>query len=1045
VNRAIARLNPFDDSPPIIVEWTEGMTLRDIVERVHPEDWFWEVGEVFVYRGGGVKKYKPDIWRYAKPRPNSFIELRCTINGGKAGRIAMVLASVALSVVLPGIGTAISGALVTAGLGATTAGLLGSIGAGAFGLGVMLGLNALTPPPSQNQTNNGQRELASAGISGNALTPGEYVAGVLGRIRVSPQIVAPVFTTLEDDDLFTHGLFAVANDCLGEDVMINGVRAAEIPRLQMEIIPGDGSNPDTFLSSKTVVHGGSAVLSNFDLENEQPSYDHVKNQLVPTDSDPKKIPFRKPATANEFVLRLLFESGIFRTTDGASGAVPIRIFLRKRGDVLWRSLPEIHIKDTKGSGAFRREIKLMWTPPPPGFSFSFNNALDVYMAYSRVAVGEIHEYVADPYFNQFGDMPVDAVPVLSDYTSGAVTVSASSEFSSSFRIWYAFDGSSTTTAWAPTLNSLPAWIQVDHGSGNTKTIKSISIWPDSTGSNYNKYPKNAQLEGSNDGTVWTLIHDMPNSDSKFFNENVTFVAPFRFHRLTILENNGASSQEIRIGRILLSEEYTHTQVYPSTLPNTTTLRSLAANVHLNYTGATIYLDPQQWPEDEYEVQIQRGWAYVAANLLTNGGADYSYIGSPTFAHFFVSRLLSGFWIVTEGQKTIQSKTIIETTTAVHYQRPIRAALEARLTRIAIRVPNMNVNSVSAVFTSKFRNKTDGQWDSLPSPTRNPASAYRDLLLTQQHNARPVPGEVMDESSLEAAYDWCDVEGYTCDAVIQNKSVSETLKLIASTARSSVRRADLWGWVIDRDRSLDTIEAMLTPETSRDQGTTKTFDKIPHGLRITYLDEDDDWQQKEVMVYRDGYSSDTAIDVVAMTFEGVTSLSRATSLALFMLRQMYLRNVKYTREVGREGKLYARGTLFGIADEVIFKHAYYGLVKSFITDGSNNVTGLTVYGVIPLSKSAEAISDTEGALGTFGCNIRQAGGLIVTRQIVEQVDTSTITFTTHAGPLSLYDLEQPVGIGPLGFEQIRAILHTKQYNGNDRWLLTLLPEAPLLHT
>lgn len=91
----------------------------------------------------------------------------------------------------------------------------------------------------------------------------------------------------------------------------------------------------------------------------------------------------------------------------------------------------------------------------------------------------------------------DAVPKMSGYTNGDVTISASSEIVSLGPSWRAFDNDFTDSGSIWWTNTIPAWINVNFGSGNAKTITSYSVRASKVAVELDNAPKSWRLIGSN--------------------------------------------------------------------------------------------------------------------------------------------------------------------------------------------------------------------------------------------------------------------------------------------------------------------------------------------------------------------------------------------------------------------------------------------------------------------------------------------------------------------------------------------------------------------
>lgn len=1018
---AVAHVNPFDPKGHILIDVAPGQTLAEVVRHERLPRHYHEHARVKICRRNSARwvEYDRSLWPHTRIKDGTLIVLQPDIEGGKVGRIVGALATVAL-------------AFATGGL---AAGLLAGVGVGAQLLGGLL-----TPKPERPKQAAKQEPLSQAGISINDIRRGETVPAVIGRIAYAPDHLVPPYVTLEKAKVWSHAMVGCHGRCLIEDVRINDVPWADVPGAVVETFEGSGGEGDSILSENTYFMDPIAramKIGNFTLSVVDTEETQLKDQLTPDNSLPPWQHFFTNGIADEATIRLAFPSSI-TSTAGAEHAVALRIEIRERGTETWKKLPVVHIRDIKQQGGFRADIRLRW-----GFDGAqWLNAYDSYnafAAYMRTASGQPFEYEAEAYFDPAGLANSNLAPTMTSNSTGGVTTSASANNTDA---WLASDNN-TSTEWEITVGDLPAWWKIDFGAGNEQTLRRIRFTPVSLA--VDGRPSHFKWSASNDDVTYV---DMVEGDERgepimqppynFRNDTA-----YRYWKLDIYASHHAT-----VVALPAMFFYDNNATANGNQTNALVGTNLANYVRTREDGCDIYLDPNQgWTRGEYEIRVQRSIAFAYASL-TYSDTVYQYAGASSGAWFFTYSTSSPYTARLRQDDINSDMTVDEFITGL-YERPIAASVEPFLARIVARAPDIVINSISATFTRYAREWNGATWVDTMVPTRNPASHWRDALLFEQNTATPLPGEILDEASLEAFYDHCETNGFTCDTVVRDRSVADVLALLGACSRTSPRQSDLWGVVIDQDRSGDPLTELLTPETSRDEGATITYERVPHGLRVSYLDEDDNFIEKETEVYRAGFSAETATDIEAVQYDGITSLAKATAQAEYDLGQLYHRNIEFTRTVGIEGRFLARGQKIGIADEVIGRHCYWGLVKRLITSGSN-VTGLELYGTAKLSGSLSdigmsgdisGISDFSTFTGSFGACVRMKDGTTITAAISDTADTETITFTSPVdNTAGLFATMQPVGIGPLGREVIPVILRHKVPIGDEQWRLTLVPEA-----
>jgi hypothetical protein len=1073
---SVARFSPFGPEHSIRFDWSPGMSLAAIARRAIEAmekhvgkpgvyDWFLDVGIIRVCG----KAYERALWPHIKPKANTIVDLMPPVPGnGKVGRIGLILASVALTVATAGIA---NGALVGVLGTSFAAGTIGAnLAAGLFGLAGSRLLAKLTPRPRLSGEGASRRELSQGGISGNIVARGDYLFAVIGRMRVSPHLVIPSYTILEGDRIWVHAMAGVAGRCKIEDVKINGIDASAIARLQIETIEGDGGTASSFLSGQTIVDRPlNVVLSEFDTITDKGLNENLSNQTDPNDSLPRWHRLQIPEDAIDFKVRVLCEGGIVSSQTGAAYCVPFRMRMRLKGSSTWRNLPTIHMQDSKGVGPFRREITLTRRPVLPGSkAVGRNDDFDICHAFWRTSPGTALEYTADNYFRQDRTKLNNILPAFTGNTTGGATITATSFYGTFYEPWRAADGDDTTpTYWIPAASSsgiFPQNWQVDWGAGNTKTVRSYGIMNAHAPENS---PTSWALLGSLDGTTWVEIHKasgvaqplVPGSiNSNHY--NVDIIAPFRHHRLSFTEVWGPAQTFVALGEVYFSsDDALSLDALGGVLRYAANSSIITAHhVDLKYEGPTIHLRDPEWPTGEYDFEIMRGRAFQFENFDTNSVGEsrntkYYYFDDQLKADFFDYIYAFSTYSISEPVDKIQSKVLLERAIETYDDRPILPSTEAGISRIAIRVPDVAVQSISAIFTKYAREWNGSEWGDDPVPSRNPAAHYRDALLLESLLSEPLPGEIIDEVSLETAFTYAATNGFTCDTVLQGRSVPEVLQLLASSMRAWPRQADMWGLSIDRPRTGETPSGLITPETSRFIGKKISYEKIPHAMRVTYLDADSDYEEREVTVYRDGFSFENTTDIQVEEDRAATTAAKATATARYTLRQLEYRRAPCEYEVWFDARPYARGDLIGVSDEVWQRDAYFGFVKR-VNTSAGYVTSFDIYGVAELSKSAGSISmmgeadlvgDINTFTGTFGVMVRDIYGVNHQSEIVETTDTHRVTLVTPLLDSGQFGVDQPLAIGPSSRVVRRMILYSKEKSGEESWNLTLLPEAPEVHT
>lgn len=1030
-------------SPETLFEVDEPLSLAEVLDRVAAPDWFRDFGKIRI----GADFIPRAIWHLVRLRPevNGYCDLVVVPKGKNTLPLLLTVATVALA-------SAVSGGLLgpaALGLGGATfaaGGLGATLAAAAIGIGGQLLVSALTAPPSIGQQSQSNRQLSQAGINVNPAILLENLPVIFGKVRTSPPQLMQGYTEYIDGELWLNTAVGVEGRCLIENIKINGIDAALVEGAVIETQEGAGGEAAPAICARTVVMKAqnSQQLSNVKTVDERQYQDELADQANPDNSMPDWHTVKSEASWTEFWIRLLLPAGAINTETGEDAAVPIRLEARLVGSGTWRRFPTIHVQDPRnGTGPVRAELKIKRELPPGGLLYTWTgDEWPVQELNASTGTGRSFEYLSDSYFIGATFVGDGLLPDFSGYTSGIYTWSASSEFSTSTRAWNVSDHGSSNY-WRPAHNSLPATLTL---TCSTPTeFRSFMIFGD-TGATLTQ-PITVLLEGLTGGNWITLaaIERPPSNNTLVY--NIGNPDAYDAYRWTFYDNNGAVSQEVRVGKIrmfgtvaagtALEDELGGSSAY-NIASDFYTLEARCVNAEATPDGATFYLDPDEWPAGAYEFRLKRGTAFQAGGLEPR---SYGYASDVNNGDFFERTLSSGVWVVRIGQKDYRTDIVIEATANV--EDGVAPFDHTGLALITFRVPALQVDSVSADFTRYGREHDGSIWVDAMVPTQNPAALYRDVLLGLA-NVQPVPGEVIDEDALTAWFNRCESEAYQCNAVVQGQSVEAVLQMLASTGFAKPRHANVESITEDYDTSAQPIELMLTPLNSRDLGTSIALPKKVHCIIAEYFDETDDYKLKQEYIYKDGYSAANATLFETWSLPGFTSSAKAIARATFDLAQSQKRAFRYRFEVGVEAYNLRPGSVVGVTSDVLNRKQSFGLIKSVEISGGN-VISITLDNLIPWSESLIEPEDVDAFLSgsgdTMGVAIQLAdGSTTLIKSVTETSDSNTATFATPFADTGVVVPGLMVATGVAGKTYKRCKVMSIVPQSDKIWTIELADEA-----
>ncbi len=315
-------------------------------------------------------------------------------------------------------------------------------------------------------------------------------------------------------------------------------------------------------------------------------------------------------------------------------------------------------------------------------------------------------------------------------------------------------------------------------------------------------------------------------------------------------------------------------------------------------------------------------------------------------------------------------------------------------------------------------------------TRNPASAYRDIL-TGLACARPVVTGRLDNTELQAWHVECASDARTFDYVFSSQStVFEALGLATAIGRASFGNRDGLYSVV-RDLPNAAYVQAITPRNSWGFNFTRQYQPLPHALKVRFIDPDNDWQESERVVYDDDYNSGNATRFETLTFPGVTVSSFAWKLGRYHMAQARLRPEVFSWYMDFEYLVAGRGSRVPLQHDAMLVGLAAGRIQSIQTSGSN-VTGITIDEPV-----------TFDGVTTYGVRIRLATGLSIVKALANPglTTTAVFVFAVTEPTATGIEVDNLVQFGVSGLETIDAIITAIEPAGDMVARITAVPAAP----
>lgn len=192
---------------------------------------------------------------------------------------------------------------------------------------------------------------------------------------------------------------------------------------------------------------------------------------------------------------------------------------------------------------------------------------------------------------------------------------------------------------------------------------------------------------------------------------------------------------------------------------------------------------------------------------------------------------------------------------------------------------------------------NGQDWSESAPTSNPAALFR--FVCSQYFENGFDENSLDNDAIAALYDWCDVNGYECNAAIDSEEpLIDILNKILQCAQAKVilRGGKLSIW---HDIAQANPVALLTPKNSSNFEATKVLNNRVNAVRIKWNDPAADYKETTSEVYLQGESASADDDIQDVELFGLTNHDQVFKLGRYLLATVRLRPETYKLKVGIE--------------------------------------------------------------------------------------------------------------------------------------------------
>ena len=283
-------------------------------------------------------------------------------------------------------------------------------------------------------------------------------------------------------------------------------------------------------------------------------------------------------------------------------------------------------------------------------------------------------------------------------------------------------------------------------------------------------------------------------------------------------------------------------------------------------------------------------------------------------------------------------------------------LDCNIVRTAIRLQstskvNGQVDGINGIvqsmgfnwYPTSPSNILEGEWRY--EPINNPASLFLYVLMHQANTYRVngfTQAEISSQVDIDAIKQWhyyCAQQNFTFNTVLDSvSSIMDVLRDICAAGRASPLLKDgKWSVVVDQPKT--EIVQHFTPHNSWGFESIRTIPRIPDAFRCVIRDEENSYQDREIVVYNLNKTQNTSHVYEQISLPGITNQQTAKKHIRWNLAQLRLRPERYTINTDLEYLVCNRGDRVKIAHDVPLWGTASGRIGSITITGDQRQCNL----------------------------------------------------------------------------------------------------------
>ena len=376
--------------------------------------------------------------------------------------------------------------------------------------------------------------------------------------------------------------------------------------------------------------------------------------------------------------------------------------------------------------------------------------------------------------------------------------------------------------------------------------------------------------------------------------------------------------------------------------------SIKANVHFP-SGLRWISTGKNKPGQSYKTFVDLGIAYshdgitwedyeqLRVEALKKDAFTYTFtkdVASTGYQYFRIRRE-NGSRVEDNPDRRYAFEAHLMDVSFITNNRPTVDPVGCKLAKTAFRVQatdqlGQNAGGYNAIVQSVVRKHWNGSsWINQEVISNNPAELIIHLL---QHESSPRPQKdsQIDWDSFGEMADFCNSKGYAYNSIIASpKSILSLINEVASAARCIIIKPDgKFKAVVDGEKP---VIQHFSGYNSSGFSFTRRVPMLPDGIRVKYNDEDQGFQESEIIIYEEGKNAGNSTIFESMRFPGVTNKDHILDLMRWHYAQAKLRPEIYSFSADWENLVCTRGDRIKVASDVVMWGYGGGRIKEILSN------------------------------------------------------------------------------------------------------------------